>query len=164
MAPSYTFRAGAGAAGDITRPDNTVVESGIMNASKPPLFYGDPVKLVSGNFEAIEAGDAATVFAGIVTRVAPSIAGSTGQGFGPGVPNTAEPLGVMKTGYVNVTCLTGTPVKGGIVYMRVQTTGNGGRIGGFDATSDTTNSVAITRAVWAASGKDANNVAEISFL
>ena len=48
---SILYRASSGVAGDVTRPDNTVVEPGLLNAAKAPTAFGAPVKIVSGKFE-----------------------------------------------------------------------------------------------------------------
>jgi hypothetical protein len=157
---SILFRASSGVAGDITRPDNTVVESGLLNAAKAPASFGAPVKLVSGKFEKVEASDAATVFAGIISRLAPSIAGDLAQAFGTGVPNGTAVQGVVVKGYVNVVCAVGTPVRGGQVFMRI-TADTGKAVGDLETAADTAKCVALTGVTWAVDGKDASNVTEI---
>jgi hypothetical protein len=149
---SFLYRAPSGVAGDVTRPDNTVVEPGILNAAQSPAAFGLPVKLVAGKFEKIASGNPASVFAGILSRTAPSIAGDT--------PAPASVQGIVTSGYVNVLCTVGTPVRGGIVYMRVTTSGVK-LIGDLEATSDSTLSVALVGVTWATDGKDSGNVAEI---
>ncbi len=157
---SFLYRAPSGVAGDITRPDDTIVEPGLLNAAQAPAAFGLPVKLVSGKFEKIASADAATVFSGILSRIAPSIAGDTAQTFASGTPNTASVQGIITSGYVNVLCPVGTPARGGIVYMRV-TAATGKLVGDLEATSDTTLSVALVGVTWATDGKDSGNVAEI---
>ncbi len=158
---SFLYRAPSGVAGDVTRPDDTIVEPGLLNAAQAPAAFGVPVKIVSGKFEKIASADVATVFAGILSRIAPSIAGDTAQAFASGTPNTASVQGIVTSGYVNVLCLVGTPARGGIVYMRV-TAAAGKLVGDLEATSDTTLSVALVGVTWATDGKDSGNVAEIS--
>lgn len=157
---SYLYRAPAGVAGDVTRPDNTVVEPGLLNPSAAPTAFGAPVKLVSGKFEKIASGDAASVFAGVLSRVAPSIAGDLAQTFAGGTPNTASVQGIVVKGYMNVVCTQGTPVRGGAVYVRV-TADTGKLVGDFETAADSGKCVAITGATWAVDGKDATNIAEI---
>lgn len=130
---SILYRASSGVAGDVTRPDDTVVEPGLLNAAKAPTAFGAPVKIVSGKFEKIEASDAATVFAGVLSRIAPSIAGDTAQTFASGTPNTNSVQGIVVKGYVNVVCTIGTPARGGTVYMRV-VAGAGKAVGDLEAT------------------------------
>lgn len=157
---SYLYRAPAGVAGDVTRPDNTVVEPGLLNASAAPTAFGAPVKLVSGKFEKIAASDAASVFAGVLSRIAPSIAGDLAQTFAGGTPNTASVQGIVVKGYVNVVCTQGTPVRGAAVYVRV-TADTGKLVGDFETAADSGKCVAIAGATWAVDGKDATNIAEI---
>ena len=157
---SYLYRAPAGVAGNVTRPDNTVVEPGLLNPSAAPTAFGAPVKLVSGKFEKIASGDAASVFAGVLSRVAPSIAGDLAQTFAGGTPNTASVQGIVVKGYMNVVCTQGTPVRGGAVYVRV-TAASGKLVGDFETAADSGACVAITGATWAVDGKDATNIAEI---
>jgi hypothetical protein len=157
---SFLYRAPSGVAGDVTRPDDTIVEPGLLNAAQAPIAFGVPVKLVSGKFEKIASADVATVFAGILSRIAPSIAGDTAQSFASGTPNTKSVQGVVVTGYVNVLCPVGTPARGGIVYMRV-TASAGKFVGDLEATSDTTLSVALVSVTWATDGKDSGNIAEL---
>ena len=157
---AFLYRAPSGVAGDITRQQDTVVESGLLNAAKAPTAFGAPVKIVSGKFEKIEANNAATVFAGVLSRIAPSIAGDMSQTFASATPNTESVQGVVVKGYMNVKCAVGTPVRGGAVYMRV-VAATGKAIGDFEATADSTNSVALTGVTWAVDGKDADSVAEI---
>lgn len=159
---SILYRASSGVAGDVTRPDNTVVESGMLNASVAPSAFGAPVKITSGKFEAIEAGDAAADFAGILSRIAPSIANDGApatESFEGGTPNTESVQGIVVKGYVNVACTVGTPARGGVVYLRVAAD-TGKAVGDLEATADGTN-VALSGVEWAIDGKDASNITEI---
>ena len=157
---SFLYRAPAGVAGDVTRPDDTIVESGLLNAAQAPTAFGAPVKLVSGKFEKIAASDAAAVFAGILSRIAPSIAGDTAQTFAGGTPNTDSVQGIVVGGYVNVLCKQGTPVRGGQVFMRI-TADTGKLVGDLETAADSGKCVALTGVTWAIDGKDSGNVAEI---
>ena len=157
---AFLYRAPSGVAGDITRQQDTIVESGLLNAAKAPTAFGAPLKLVSGKFEKIESGDAATVFAGVLSRIAPSIAGDTAQTFASDTPNVSSVQGVVVKGYVNVVCAVGTPVRGGAVYMRVKAV-TGKAVGDLEATADSTNNVVLTGVTWVVDGKDTSNVAEI---
>lgn len=157
---SILFRATSGVAGDVTRPDDTIVESGLLNASQAPDAFGVPLKIASGKFEAVETGDAATDFYGILSRVAPSISGSLDQTFAGATPNTDSVQGIVVRGYVNVLCTVGTPARGGAVFMRV-TAATGKAVGDLEATADGADSVALAGVIWAVDGKDADNVSEI---
>ena len=157
---SILYRASSGVAGDVTRPDNTVVEPGLLNASAAPTAFGAPVKLVSGKFEKIASSDAATVFAGILSRIAPSIAGDLVQTFAGGTPNADAVQGIVVKGYVNVVCTQGTPARGGQVFMRV-VAATGKLVGDLETAADSGKCVALSGVTWAVDGKDASNVTEI---
>lgn len=157
---SILYRASSGVAGDVTRPDNTVVEPGLLNAAKAPTAFGAPVKIVSGKFEAIAASDAATVFYGILSRIAPSIAGDLVQTYAGGTPNAESVQGIVREGYVNVLCKQGTPARGGQVYMRI-TADTGKLVGDLETAADAGKCVALSGVTWAVDGKDASNVTEI---
>lgn len=157
---SFLYRAGSGVAGDITRPDDTVVESAMLNSAKVPTAFGAPVKMTAGVIEKIEVGDVAASLYGFLSRIAPSISGDTVQTFAGATPNADAVQGVVVSGYMNVKCTVGTPARNGIVYMRV-VAATGKAIGDLEATSDTTNSVALVGVVWGVDGKDADNVTEI---
>lgn len=157
---SYLERMPAGVAGSITRERDTVVESVFLNPLKPVLAFGAPVKLVAGKAEPFAAGDTAASFYAILSRVAPSISGGTTEVFSNGTPNIKQLAGIVVKGYVNAVCKVGTPVRGGIVYVRVVAAA-GKLIGDFEATADGGNSVALIGVVWAVDGKDANNITEI---
>lgn len=157
---AYLYRAPSGVAGDVTRQQDTVVESGLLNAAAAPTAFGAPVKIVSGKFEKIAASDAATVFAGILSRIAPAIAGDTAQTFASGTPNVNSVQGIVVKGYVNVKCAVGTPVRGASVYMRV-TADTGKAVGDLETGADGGKCVALDGVTWAVDGKDADNVAEI---
>jgi hypothetical protein len=157
---TYLYNLPAGVAGDITRQQHTVVESGFLNASAAPTAFGVPVKLVSGKFEKIAASDAATVFAGIISRIAPSISGDLTQTFAGGTPNVSSVQGIVVKGYVNVKCPVGTPVRGASVYMRI-TADTGKAVGDLETSADSGKCVALSGVTWAVDGKDANNVTEI---
>lgn len=157
---SFLYRAGSGVPGDITRQLDTIVEQALLNAAKVPAAFGLPVKMTAGKIEKIEAGDTAASLYGFLTRLSPSIAGDTAQVLGAGTPNANAVQGVMVRGYLNVACTIGTPVRNGVVYMRVVAAAQK-NIGDLEATADGANNVALTGVVWAADGKDSSNVAEL---
>ena len=157
---SFLYRAGSGVPGDITRQLDTIVEQAFLNSAKVPAAFGSPVKMTAGKLEKIEAGDTAASLYGFLTRLAPSIAGDTAQVLGAGTPNANAAQGVMVSGYINVACTIGTPVRNGVVYMRV-VAASGKAIGDLEAAADGVNNVALTGVVWASDGKDSSNVAEL---
>lgn len=163
--PAYLYNAPAGVPGDITRTDESNTEPGMLiaNASVFAQAFGIPLKYASGGFQQFTGSEAATAFAGVLIRNAPSIGGNSNQGLNDAVPNPDQPQDVLVRGYVSVICVAGTPARGGVVY--VQITANGGvAVGAFRADgTDGGNAVALTntQASWATDGKDANNNAEL---
>jgi len=161
---SYLYQAPAGVPGDITRPDDTNVEPARLIAISGTFAqaFGIPMKYATGGISQIAAGDAATVFAGVLVREVPSISGNSNQGLDDTIPNSNQINGLAVRGYVSVKCKQGTPARGGVVYMRVEAD-TGKLVGDFEAVSDTTKSVAltVTQATWASDGKDADNNAEL---
>lgn len=162
--PAYLYQAPAGVPGDITRTDETNVEPANLVAQSGTYAqaFGIPMKYASGGIKQFVGGETAADFAGVLVREVPSISGNNAQGFDDTVPNQSVPNGLAVRGYVNVKCTVGTPVRGGTVYVRV-IADTGKAIGDFEASSDSTLSVALsaTQATWASDGKDANNNAEL---
>ena len=162
---AFLYRAPAGVVGDVTRPDDTVVEPGVLSATTPATAFGVAVKCVKSGtstsvFVPMGTGDTAAAFYGILTRVAPSISGSLAHGFDDGVPNVAAVQGVAVKGYVCVKCASGTPTRGGAVYLRV-TAATGKAVGDLEAEASGTASVALPGVTWAVDGADEGGLAEI---
>lgn len=107
------YRASAGVAGDVTRPDDTIVESAFLSATNPPVAYGVPVKMVDGKLQAFTSTDAEPELYGILSRSVPSISGDIAQAFEDGTPNPAAPQGVVVQGYVLVKCKNPAAAKRG---------------------------------------------------
>jgi len=161
--PAYLFSAPNGVAGDITRTDETNVEPAKLVAVSSVFAqkFGIPMVYASGGISQYATGNTAAQFAGVLIREVPSISGNTLQGFDNTVPNPDVPNGLAVRGYVSVKCVTGTPARGGIVYIRVVAS-TGHAIGDFDATSDADNvALSLTQASWASDGKDADGNAEL---
>lgn len=146
------YRAPSGVAGDVTRPDDTVVESALINPENAPTAYGVAVAMVNGKIEKLDDG---VMPYGILTRVVPSISGDLGEAFEDGTPNPAAPQGVAVQGYVNVLCLDGDPIRGEVASINFDE--SAGPVGAFTAAAGS-GSAKIT---WAVAGKDENNLSEV---
>lgn len=161
----FLRRAPAGFPGAITRPDETVVESAMMNPDpdKVPRAFGDIVKMVDGKLERLENGDTGAVVYGILALTTPSIAGDMGQTFNDATPNAEQLQGVVVKGYVNVKCgAGGQPVRGTPVYFRTNSNAAGTEHPGFiSAKKSSANFVEMPGAIFAADGKDGDLCAEI---
>lgn len=134
---AYILNAPGGVAGDITRPDNTVVEPIMLAGSGAPTVFGCPIKLSTGKAAAFAGNETAADFAGFLARSVPAISGSVNSGFADGTPNASFPQNLVTRGYLNVLCTVGTPVRGGKVYARV-VADTGKAVGDIEATADVT--------------------------
>jgi hypothetical protein len=144
-----------GYAGAYSRQPDQIIDTRV--AGSGGVAFGQAVKYSSGAVVAFGAGDAATDFVGVATRaVKTSLVNGTAGYF------ENEPVPVMKRGRINVLCNYGSPALNGDVYVRIAANGSipEGIVGGFEATSDSTNSVKLTNAKWAGA-KDANGIAEL---
>ncbi len=161
--PAYLFAAPNGVAGDVTRTDESNVEPAMLVAVSTVYAqaFGIPMKYTTGGIQQFNGGaEVPGDFAGVLVREVPSISGSVTSGFSDNVPNPDVPQGLLVRGYVSVLCVSGTPARGGAVY--VQTVANGGvAVGAFRTTDDTSNAILLDNVTWASDGKDANNNAEI---
>lgn len=162
--PAYLFQAPTGVPGDITRTDESNVEPAMLIAVSTVFAqaYGIPMCYVAGGISQYSTGKVAADFAGVLVREVPGISGSLAQGFSDNVPFADVPQGLCVRGYVSIKCVSGTPARGGIVYIQVVATG-GFAIGDFRADADGGNTVALsaTQAEWATDGKDADGNAEL---
>lgn len=125
---AYASRLPAGFAGELTRNEGAVAESVVLREA---VKYGWPVKMTSSKAENIDASDTAANFYGVLQRAVPQI--DSGNDTDTADVNYVQ--NVIRRGYCNVKCATGTPVKGGQVYMRVVTE-NSQLVGDFETAYD----------------------------
>lgn len=148
-----------GFAGAYSRQPDQIIDTRITGTGG--LKPGDPVKLSTGTAVLMGGSSAATDFAGVAIRaVKTSDYGANTESYAAG-----EPVGVMKRGRIIVKCNVGTPALNGDVYVRITYNASvpDGVVGGFEASSDSTNSVKVTNIRWAGA-KDANGMAELEIL
>lgn len=160
---AYQFRMPAGFAGDLQRAEAATIEPQIIDSSAPPTAFGVPVKFVSGNVQPINlAADTAASVVGVNLRAYP-IQGNGTDPLGTSTPPTSGVTDILKRGYVNVQ-LNGAAAatKGGTVYVRVAGAASGKPIGGFEAASDTTNTVAMPANWYFTGPADSYGITEIA--
>ena len=151
-----------GFAGSVSRQPDAVIDTHPLEGSAiafgAPLVYG-----TNGAVKEFGETDTAATFLGVAVREVKSATNFLNQNVGMYQPGEAVP--VMKRGCINVICQNGTPVMGGTVYIRTKTNEAypNAKVGGFEATGDSTNSVALANARWKGSA-DADGVAEIRIL
>lgn len=162
--PAYIYQAPNGIPGDITRVDETNVEPAMLIALASVFVqsFGVAMRYVTGGIQQWTTGLTKADFAGVLVREVPSISGNALAGFTDNIPNPDQVAGLAVRGYITVKCTAGTPVRGGIVYVRI-VSATDRPIGAFEADSDSTNSVALdaVQAEWATDGKDADGNAEL---
>lgn len=160
---AYLYQAPAGVAGDVTRPGESNVEPAMLIAAGGTFAqkFGIPMKYVSGGIQQFNGGaEAPGDFAGILVREVPSISGSVTAGLTDNIPNSLQVQGLLVRGYVSVLCTSGTPARGGAVY--VQTVASGGiNVGEFRTTDDGSNAILLDNVEFAVDGKDSSNNTEI---
>lgn len=159
----YEYHAPAGFPGEVTRPDETVVECAFMNPENPTQAFGVPVKMVNGKLEPWAVGDTGDKLYGVLARTAPSIAGDMGESFADGKPNPQQAQSVVVKGYVNVKCSTGgQPVRGTQVFIRMNDAGEGetNKPGAWSAKKSSNNFTGVA-AIWSETGKDSSLVTEL---
>jgi len=162
--PAYLYQAPTGIPGDITRVDESSVEPLKFTEANCPAVFGFPYVFDAGVPKKFGASNVAADFAGVLVREVPGIAGTAAsdESFAGTVPWYKQVLGGCVRGYVSVKCASGTPARGGVVYIQVTASG-GVAVGEFRADSDGGNSVALssTQATWASDGLDADKNAEL---
>lgn len=157
---AYVYRMPSGIPGDVSRKENSVVETQILNASLPFSAYGLVGKMAAGKFVPFAGGEAATDAYGVLVRPFPTNSGT--DGLGTATPPTSGPCDVLRRGYITVKLNGGATVAAGVpVYVRVAAAASGKPLGGFEGAADSTNTVAINAIFLSAADADGN--VEISF-
>lgn len=164
---AYLFKAPNGVPGDITRVDESNVEPAMLVAASSVYAqrFGIPMKYVTGGIQQFNGGaETPASFAGVLVREVPAQAGTAAsdESFDAVVPNPETPKGLCVRGYISVKCVSGTPARGGAVF--IQTVANGGvGVGDFRTDDDGSNAIELTaaQATWASDGKDSDNNAEL---
>jgi len=148
-----------GIAGQVTREEMAKKEPQMMSPTAPPLFYGIPVKM-DGNGKITFITGAGDKIRGFLTRPYPVQEESINyEGFSMGQPSVKQPCDILRSGYMMVQCLAGTPVLDGQVYVRWGT--DSGTQGTIEAVTSG-NQVAITGAYFLG-GADADGNVEIVY-
>lgn len=155
---SILYRAPAGVVGDVTRELDTITETALCDQSTPPDAFGQPVIMDGGKARKFTSGDVAADVFGFLRRTIPSIGNLDGTDV-----NKDAPQGIVVKGYLLVECKVGTPVRGGIVYVRV-TADTGKLVGAIEANDDTSKTERLYGCSWASDDKDINNIAEIRIM
>jgi hypothetical protein len=172
---AFSYRMGAGFAGDVNRTHPASIEPNV-NApagSNPMVFYGQAgVYNTVGQMRSVIAGDTAlTAIAGIAVRQFPVQQSTASAAFGEAdlstgynsVISPANALDILKSGYIMVP-VNGTPVKGGAVYVWIAASTGSHVQGGFEAASTGGSTITLAEGqTYYNSGPDANGICELAF-
>jgi hypothetical protein len=164
---AYQTRMPMGFVGLLTRdPQAAVVETRFISSTGTvPTGFGQfVIDDASGNMEAFSVSPTASNIVGMLIRPFPTQSlGSTFSAFGTQAPTAGQQANMLRQGYVAVAVQYGTPSADGTVYIRLDTGGHGGTVGGLEATSDSSHNAAVTGARWTGAGLDANGNAELAY-
>lgn len=155
-----------GSPGDLTRDvRECTVEAYYNSTTVPVLGFGLPVKLGAQAMSAtgIVAADVGSSIVGFSVREYPSYPGGSMANLaaGAGIP-MAGAIGILKKGYMAVKVNAGTPVKEGIVYVRIAAPAGAKVIGGIEAVADGANTIVVPNAQFMGPA-DADGNAEIRY-
>lgn len=182
MGAAFTFRAGAGFPGAVTRQENSIIEPCLIDASAPPLLYGVPLivdQTTNGVRPFVATDTAAFLMYGILVRPFPtsqfsvSNYGNTPLG-GAGVPPVSGPCDVLVSGYINVQVPLGSPnpatagatTPANAVYIWIAATSGVHIQGGFETVASGGNTLLISVSginTHFKGSQDANGVIELAF-
>lgn len=157
---AFLYRVPSGIPGDISRRADATIITKMLNSASAFSGYGLFGKMSSGKFVPVDAGDTASAVYGLLVRPFPTQ--SSTDPLGTSTPPTTGPCDVMRRGLMTVKNNAGTAADGGQVYVRVANAAAGKPIGGIEAASDSTNTIAITNCFFTCAADAAGNV-EIEF-
>jgi hypothetical protein len=169
---AFTFRMGAGFAGDVNRGHPASIQPALNSPVNPVLLYGTAVVVdtangANGGVRPINAGDGAlTDIWGVGVRPFPIQQSTTNSsygavGYGASAPPINQPIDVLRGGYIMVG-VVGAPAKGGAVFIWFAASGGGHVQGGFEAAATGGSTLALDPKFYQFNSPvDANGVAEL---
>lgn len=165
---AFSFRMGAGFAGDVNRTHPFSNLPGLMDVTNPVRLYGDPVigNTAANSYRGVLATDTAvTKIDGVLVRPYPvqQTTGGMSAALGAATPPTSGVIDVLREGFILARCnnfATQQPTKFGAVYIWVTASSGAHVQGGFESINNGANTIAITNARW--NGPcDSNGIGEI---
>lgn len=161
MGNALLYRMPSGIPGATSREENKTIEAVPYGATSFPT-YGIPYKYASGTVVPIGAADVGASVVGFLVRPYPLSDANATPALGTSTPPTKGIANGLRRGYMTVKNLAGTPALGGTVYVRIDTPAGIKVVGGIEAASDTTHSVAIPNCIFNGAA-DADGNAEIAY-
>ena len=149
-----------GYAGTQSRTADAIIQSRLASEA---IAFGKAVALKNDNtWRNVTTDDTAAVVAGVAVREVVQANTFDPQSNPDYVVNA--PCDVMVRGNAVVKCQRGTPKAGDAVYVRItkNDTYSDAEVGGFEATADSTNTIAVSNIEWTTGVMDANGMAEIT--
>lgn len=164
---AFNYRMPAGFAGDVNRTHPASIEPCLLDPTNPPTFYGQAVVVNPSSQGVRKVGvtddTALTDIYGVTVRPYPTQqqTGGMSASFGSGAIPSAQPVDILKSGYIMVP-VVGTPVKGGTVYVWAKPNSGQHVAGGFEAAASGGNTMALPSYNYSWNGgPDANGIAEL---
>jgi len=168
---SFTFRMGAGFAGDVNRGHPASIQPSLISPINPITAYGqacviDTAGGANGGVRPLAAGDIAlTEIWGVTCRPYPMQQTSNSNfsgaaGYGSVTPPPQQPVDVLRGGYIMVS-VVGAPARGGTVYVWCAASGGGHTQGGFEAAASGGNTCTLDAQYQWNSPADSSNIAEL---
>jgi hypothetical protein len=148
-----------GYAGSFSRQPDTIIDT---HPACGAIAFGGAVVYSNGAVTAPGASATAADFVGVAVRETKSATNYLDQNEGSYVQYDAVP--VLKRGCVNVICQNGTPALDGTVYVRVAENASYPDcvISGFEASSDSTNTIQVSNIEWTTGVIDSNLITEVT--
>ena len=150
----------AGWAGSQSRQADAIIQNRIAAGT---IKFGQAVKVNSSNqWALVGSGDEAADVAGIAVREVVQANVYDPQSNPDYVVN--QPCDVMVRGNCIVKCQRGTPAAGTAVYVRIVANASYPDcvVGGFEASSDSTNSIQVSNIEWTTGSIDSNGMSEVT--
>ena len=168
---AFTFRMGAGFAGDLNRTHPASVLPGLQDVTNPIRLYGDAclINPAANSYRAFLATDTAVVkLAGVLVRPYPTqqMSGGMSSPLGAIAAPTSGVQDVLNEGFILVRCnnfATQQPTKGGAVFIWIVASTGAHVQGGFESVANGANTVAISNAIFNGPG-DTNGICELQVM
>lgn len=158
---AFPYRLPSGVLGNVTRIDSATIEPHLCNSSNAPGAYGLPVVVDANGVRPVGAADTAAMVGGMLARPYPTSGNGT-DGLGVAAPPVSGIANVLRRGFI-IAQLNGATAAatGGTVYIRIATPSTGKPVGGIEAASDTTNTIALPAQWYFTGPADASGLVEI---
>lgn len=165
---AFTYRMGAGFAGDVNRTHPASIFPALLNGTNPIAAYGFPglANAADGTVRGFIAADQGTTVsaAGVLVRPYPVQQSSGGMSQtlgGSAAPAANQPQDFLDAGFILVKVPAGSaPQRGATVYVWCTASSGAHVQGGFEIAASAGNTAVLKNAAFVG-GADANGIAEV---